>query len=100
MYLQLPEKFIGLVIASRRSKLSATKTYVDEYVTTAWKLLLLFCIYMNNLLKHVLKNMYKWCKMIVQKHLLIYQDSSSISTKLKYEFGKKYVQGDTYLKSI
>jgi hypothetical protein len=34
-YLQLPEKFIGCVMASYRSILSATSTYVEEYVTTA-----------------------------------------------------------------
>jgi hypothetical protein len=32
---QLPEKRIGLVMASYLSMLSATNTYVDEYVTTA-----------------------------------------------------------------
>jgi hypothetical protein len=33
--LQLPEKFMGCVMASYRSMLSATNTYVDEYVTNA-----------------------------------------------------------------
>lgn len=31
-----PEKFIGRVMASYRSILNATKTYVDAYVTHAW----------------------------------------------------------------
>lgn len=40
---QLLEKFIGCVMASYLSMLSATSTYVDEYVTTTW----------NSRVKHV-----------------------------------------------
>ena len=36
VYLQQPEKFIGCVMASYRSMLSATSTYVDAYVTHTW----------------------------------------------------------------